>query len=95
MNIHVTKEAATWYKEELQLKEPTYVRFFTRYGFGGHLPGFSLGVVEEEPQNMHTSTQVDDTIFYIEEKDSWYFENKDLTVTFNDELQEPEFIYHE
>ncbi|HEX6593541.1 MAG TPA: HesB/YadR/YfhF family protein [Bacillota bacterium] len=93
MKIHVTKKAAQWYKEEFQLDKSAYVRFFTRYGDGGHLPGFSLGISKEFPQQIHISTTVEDITFYIEEKDAWYFQDKNVTVQLNEKEQEPEFIY--
>lgn len=94
MKIIVSEEVAAWYKKELEIAEPTYVRFYVRYGgFGGNIPGFSVGMTLEAPTNIHTATTIDDITFYIEEADAWYFEGKDLYVTFSKELQEPIFKY--
>lgn len=94
LQITISDEAAHWYKEELELNEPTYVRFLVRYGgVGGNVPGFSLGLAIEPPSQIHTSTEVDFITFYIEESDAWYFEDKNLAITLNEELNEPQFTY--
>src|SRR5699024_1279644 len=65
MNIHVTKDAAAWYKKEYDI-DTASLRFFVRYGgFGGNVPGFSLGVHLEEPLNTHTSIKVNDILFSL------------------------------
>lgn len=94
MRIIISEEAAHWYKEELDLTESAYVRFYVRYGgVGGNVPGFSIGLANEPPTQMHTSVKVNHITFYIEEQDAWYFEGKDLIITFNEQLNEPQFTY--
>lgn len=90
----MTDEAFSWYKDELDLNEQTSIRFFVRYGgIGGQVPGFSLGISEVEPENLHTSIKMNGIIFFIEEDDLWYFEGKDLIITFDEQLKEPRFTY--
>lgn len=92
MKITISEDAAQWYKNELNLKDNTYLRFFARYGgFGGHIPSFSLGVSEQPPLNMHTSTTIKNIVFYIEESDAWYFEDQNLFVTLDENSDEPQF----
>lgn len=93
MKISISKTAAEWYKDELLASSTGYVRFFPRYGFGGHIPGFAIGVNREEPENIHASIQAEDITFYIEEKDAWYFNGIDLIITWNETLGEPEFNF--
>lgn len=94
MKIVISEDVARWYQKELEINEPTYVRFYVRYGgFGGNIPGFSVGMTLEEPSNIHTSTTIDLITFFIEESDAWYFEDKDLYVSFNEDLNEPIFDY--
>lgn len=94
MQIQITDEAINWYKEELNIQSDDAVRFFVRYGgVGGRIPGFSLGINVESPQTVHTSVTKNGFTFFIEETDAWYFENSNLTVQMDEELQEPEFIY--
>lgn len=83
-----------WYKKELELAESSHVRFYVRYGgAGGNIPGFSIGLTIEEPTEIHTSTTVNKITFYIEEADAWYFEDKNLVISFDDQLKEPQFAY--
>lgn len=93
MNLSVTEEIAKWYKEELEIQTPAYIRFFPRYGFGGHIPGFSIGINQDPPQDIHAKTEVGDIIFFIEHEDAWYFNNIDLKVAYNEKLQEPQYSY--
>lgn len=94
MNLHITQKAADWYMDELELDTPTQIRLFPRYGgVGGIIPGFSVGINNDVPEVIHTSSTVSDILFFIEEKDSWYFEGHHLTIQFNEDLNEPEFIY--
>lgn len=93
MNIYVSEDAAKWYKEEYEVSNAS-IRLFVRYGgFGGNIPGFSLGVNIEEPYAMHASTEIEGIQFYIEESDSWYFDEKDLHITYSKENKEPQFAY--
>lgn len=94
MKIVINDQAASWYKEELELHAGDYVRFFARYG--GHSTvqqGFSLGISNEEPLDAGTATTKDGITYYIEQKDMWYFDNHNLYVEFNEKAKEPEFKY--
>lgn len=95
MNIQITEDAANWFKEEYSITEETSLRFFVRYGGGmaGRLPGFSLGVAIEDPENVHTETTVAGITFFIEEADAWYFEDESLIITLDEETKEPQFTY--
>ncbi|HYK73681.1 MAG TPA: HesB/YadR/YfhF family protein [Pseudoneobacillus sp.] len=94
MNIQVTNDAASWYKSEMSLKDGDNLRFFVRYGgFSTFQRGFSLGIEKEEPSEIGASTTVDGIMFYIEEKDLWYFSGHDLLVSYNAKMDETEFEY--
>lgn len=94
MKLDISNEAASWYKKELDLKEDASLRFFARYGgVGGKIPGFSLGVTMDTPENKHTSKKIDGITFFIEEADVWYFEDSNLQITLDKTLSEPEFQY--
>ncbi|WP_141432349.1 HesB/YadR/YfhF family protein [Bacillus sp. 03113] len=96
MNIHICDEAATWYKEEMLLKEGDFIRFFARYGGCSTVQqGFSLGISNEKPFDIGIQTTKDGITFFIEEKDLWYFDNHDLVVDFNKEMDEPIYRYLE
>jgi uncharacterized protein YneR len=94
MNIHITNEAVAWYKRELSLKNGDYVRFFARYGGCSTVQsGFSLGISTDEPIDIGTQTMVDGIVFYIEEKDVWFFDDHDLTIDYQETYEEPIFQY--
>lgn len=93
MDIQITEAATDWYKHEYELKEGA-IRLFVRYGgIGGHIPGFSLGVIIEQPSNPLTSTEMNNMLFYVEESDAWYFDDKDLIITLDEEKNEPRFTF--
>ncbi|MDZ5472742.1 HesB/YadR/YfhF family protein [Bacillus sp. 31A1R] len=92
MNIHINDKAHAWYKEELDLKSGDYLRFFARYGGSSTVQkGFSLGISNEEPHDLGVETTKDGIHYYIEKKDLWYFDDKDLFVEFNEKAEEPVF----
>ncbi|MEW9676164.1 hypothetical protein ABRT01_08290 [Lentibacillus sp. L22] len=93
MNLYVTEDVAKWYKQEFDLDEPAYFRFYIRYGSGGHIPGFSLGIRIDSPKETCASAIVNDITFFIETDDAWYFSGKDLHVTWDEHQQEPKFVY--
>ncbi|MGE7184875.1 HesB/YadR/YfhF family protein [Peribacillus sp. NPDC006672] len=94
MKLTISDQAAKWYIDELGLQEGSHLRFYVRYG--GHSTvqsGFSLGIMQEEPEAEAAVTTINEINFYVEEKDLWYFDGHDLLVTFNEKLAEPEFHY--
>ncbi|UJL48028.1 hypothetical protein KFZ58_09330 [Virgibacillus sp. NKC19-16] len=94
MKLQISKEVAKWYKKELDIKDSSQLRFYVRYGgIGGNVPGFSLGITKDEPEDVHTSEEVENIIFFIEKKDAWYFEEKDLKINLNRKIMEPKFNY--
>ena len=97
MNIHVTKPALQWFKEELDLKgEGEYIRFFARYGGCGSIQsGFSLGISQEQPLIIGAKEEAEGITFYIEENDLWYFKGHDLKVKYSRKNDEIEFVYEE
>ncbi|ARK30810.1 HesB/YadR/YfhF family protein [Halalkalibacter krulwichiae] len=97
MNIHITKPAIQWFKEEFNLNEKTeYIRFFARYGGCGSIQsGFSLGISHdtEIPSDIGVEEVVDGIHFYISEEDIWYFKGYDLKVKYSRKNDEIEFVY--
>jgi len=92
MKLHVSSNAAQWYKEEMDLSEGSFIRFYVRYGgFSQLQKGFSLGVSIEEPIDPVVKTETDGVVFYIEEKDLWYFDNRDVEVDLDEKRNEPVF----
>ncbi|MEH6941747.1 HesB/YadR/YfhF family protein [Bacillus sp. JJ722] len=92
MNIHISDEAAQWYERELDLSKGDNVRFFARYGGVSTVQsGFSLGIQIEEPMTIGSSIEKNNIQYYIEERDLWYFDGRDLYVNYNAKQDEPEY----
>lgn len=94
MNIQISSAAAAWYKLELNLKSGDFVRFYVRYGgFSPVQKGFSLGISNDEPNDIGAKTIQDGITFYVEEKDLWYFDDHDLIVDLHTKYEEPVLEY--
>lgn len=94
MELSITTEAANWYKTELELEENAHIRFFVRYGgVGGQLPSFSLGLAIEDPSEQHVLVTKENIHFYIEEADVWYFDGKDVHISYDEKMDEPKITY--
>ncbi|GIN84145.1 hypothetical protein J6TS2_05310 [Heyndrickxia sporothermodurans] len=94
MEIHLTNEAVKWFKDEMFLKNGDSIRFFVKYGGSSPVQeGFSLGISNEEPSDIAVSTEQKGILFYIEEKDLWYFDHHHLHVGYDQELDEPIYTY--
>lgn len=94
MNIIVSDEALQWFKEEMEVKQGDYIRFYARYG--GSSPfheGFSLGMNRETPLEIGVENEIDQIHFYIEKADEWFFNEHDLYVTLNKQLEELSYEY--
>ncbi|AMC94428.1 hypothetical protein AOC36_10725 [Erysipelothrix larvae] len=89
MKINVSKEAAQWYQENMDLQKGDALRFYGKvYGSSS---GFSLAVMKLEPTRPYASQEVDGITYYIEHGDAWYFEDKDLTITLGEKYSEPHY----
>src|SRR5690625_696470 len=95
VKLKINEQAALWYEEELKESKPKYVRLFPRYGgVGGIVPGFSIGINFDEPENIMTSYEIKGMVFFIEQSDAWYFEGKkQLFIEWDEEKNEPKFNY--
>lgn len=90
MKIIISDKALQWFKDEMEVGENEYIRFYARYG--GSSPfheAFSLGMNKELPHDLAVETVEDGIHFYIEKDDLWFFNDHDLYVDIdakNDEL---------
>ena len=92
MKIMIQPKALAWYKEELDLHEGDFVRFFARYGGCSTVQkGFSLGINKEQPIHIGAKTELNGITFFIEENDLWYFDEHNLMVDFDEQMNEPIF----
>ena len=94
MKIVITDEAFNWFLEEMEVEQGDYIRFYARYG--GSSPfheGFSLGMNREMPHELGVETIVSGVHFYIEKADEWFFNEHDLYVSLNQQLDELAYDY--
>ncbi|EXX85205.1 hypothetical protein BG53_09165 [Paenibacillus darwinianus] len=76
--------AAQWYKQEMALTDGDFVRIFVRLGgFENLNPGYSLGVMKDNPANPAIQATVEGVTFYMEEANVWYLGGKQLHIVFD------------
>lgn len=95
MDFEVTKEAAQWYKDEMDLKQGYYVQYYVQL-YGGiptaH-PNYSLGMSIGKEGNIAVKDVIEGITFYFNEDNAWFLNEFDMKVVLeNDEL---EFIFKE
>lgn len=84
MKLTVEREAVQYMKQDWNLHQGDTIRLFTRYGGESNTqPGFSLGIVIQQPTHIALSTQADGILFYIQEDDLWYLDGHDLTIAYD------------
>ena len=93
MTFEVSSQAAQWYIDELRLKEGDSIKFFGKVY--GTRSGFSFAIAKETATDPYKVVTIQGVNFYIEKTDEWFFQDIDLTVGMDPELNEPTFIYEE
>ena len=93
LKIKISDKALAWFKDEMDVSTGDHIRFRVRYGGAGLQPGFSLALSSDRPESPAASTDRDGITFFIEGNDDWYFDGHDLTVDYNEQLDEPDCRY--
>lgn len=94
LKITISAEAFQWLKQELHLHPGDHVRFFARYGGCSSVQsGFSLGMSKEVPNDIGAQETIEGITFYIQTEDLWYFDQHDLSVTYDPEQDEILYEY--
>ena len=92
MDIKLSDNAVSWFKDELDLPEDNKVlQFFVRYGGEFQLKqGFSpaFSVDQKDDVEICYENHFDGLDVVIAEKDLWYFEDHDLFIDVNDSVDE-------
>ncbi|WP_017753897.1 HesB/YadR/YfhF family protein [Calidifontibacillus oryziterrae] len=95
MELTITKPALEWYKQEMDVANGDFIRFFARYGGESTIQqGFSLGMSLELPNEPCVKVVTDGITFFVEKEDEWYFNDHNLTVVYNKANNEIEFQYN-
>ncbi|MCR8846436.1 HesB/YadR/YfhF family protein [Paenibacillus sp. SC116] len=93
MNLVVETMAARWYKEQMELVDGDNLRIFVKMGGCGSVcPGLSLGITKDEPKSPGLTHTIEGIHFYMEEDNLWYLDSKNLTISFDEKLEEINMI---
>lgn len=96
MKLTITPDAAQWFRQELLLNDGDSIRFLGKvYGKTEVHEGFSVGISMETPKDPLIQTIKQNTCFFIEKQDAWFFERYDLTVGLDSALNEPAYHFNE
>lgn len=95
MEIVISTSALKWFKDEVELKKGDKVKFYPKvYGNSPVQEGFSLGfTVDNYPIDIIVKVEAEGLLFYIEERDLWFFNGHDLHVIYNEKTDEVEYSY--
>lgn len=91
MSLTVSKEAAKWYKRELELKNGDYLQFFVKLygGIEGVHPNYSLGIVKGKNGDLAIQEIKEGITFYFNEQDAWYLKDFKMEI----KIRKKELIY--
>ncbi|MDE1548411.1 HesB/YadR/YfhF family protein [Jeotgalibaca caeni] len=96
MEIKVTEKAQKWFESELGVSEGRGVRFLGKvYGKSQIHEGFSIALEVVEPKNPIAMTTLNGISYFVDAADDWFFNGYDLEVSFDEQNNEPEYIFHE
>ncbi|WP_336823961.1 HesB/YadR/YfhF family protein [Sporosarcina sp. USHLN248] len=94
MKIVISDDAMKWFHEEMEAEQGDYIKFFARYGGSSPLhDGFSLGITKENPDEIAVETEMEGIHFYVENRDFWFFDDHDLHVDIDQQLNELIYTY--
>jgi uncharacterized protein YneR len=89
----MSEETAEYIIKDLQAVAGNKIRFFVRLGgCSTAQEGFSLGINKDTPKHPAVVLDRQNHEFFIEEEDEWFFDQKDLTVSVEDD--EIRFKFH-
>ncbi|WP_342597946.1 HesB/YadR/YfhF family protein [Psychrobacillus sp. FSL H8-0483] len=94
MKIFISSDALEWFHGEMEATNGDTIRFYARYG--GSSPvhdAFSLGVTKDTPFEPSATVQIEHIMFFVEERDEWYFDGHDLYVEIDSKLNELAYVY--
>ena len=96
MELTITDAALNWFEKEIKLQSGMGIRFFGKvYGNTQVHDGFSVGMSADRPENPLFKKQVGDILFFGEETDDWFFKGLNMTVDFDEKLNEPKYVFTE
>ncbi|WP_062106297.1 HesB/YadR/YfhF family protein [Bacillus niameyensis] len=82
MKFTVSKEAAQWFIDEMDLEQGDYVQFFVKI-YGGiptaH-PNYFLGISVGKEKDILIQDEVNGVTFYFTSQDAWFLEEYEMEV---------------
>ena len=95
MSLNVHKEAAEWFKDEMDLEDGDFVQFFPKI-YGGiptaH-PDYFLGISVGKKGNTKVKDEKAGITFYFNDDDAWFLDQFDMEVILkNDDV---DYVFHE
>jgi len=87
MGFHVSKDAANWYKTEMDLEDGDYIQYYLQI-YGGiptSLPNYSLGMSVGKAGEVAIKTVVEGITFYFNDENAWLFNEYDVKVDLEEE----------
>ena len=94
MKVYISEEAQKWFKQEMEAVPGDTIRFYVRYGGSSPLhEAFSLGMTKDAPFEPAVTVMHNEVMYFIEERDEWYFNGHDLYVDVQTNTNELEYSY--
>lgn len=96
MKVTITEKALEWFKKEVTLQDGMGIRFFGKvYGNTQVHDGFSVGMSVDRPEHPLFEEKMDGILFFAEETDEWFFKGLEMVVDYNEQLDEPKYLFSE
>ncbi|MED4227591.1 hypothetical protein [Neobacillus cucumis] len=96
MFISIDEKAASWFTKEFENSYPIGIRLYPQYaGFGEKNKGFSLAFSAEQPANIGYAQKMNGITFYVDENDTWFFEETETYLSFNEDMKEIQISFRE
>jgi len=95
MKIHISDQALEWFKRDVRLVSGDKVRFYTKiYGTSPIREGYALGfTVDTDATSAAYEVVRDGITFFINESDMWFFDEYELSVVYDEKLDEVTYEY--
>jgi len=75
----VTHAAVDCFQKDWEYREGDFIRIYVRYSGGGE-DAFAFGIMKDYPQSLAISYVDGGITFFMEEKDSWFLDSRNLTI---------------
>ncbi|WP_207695663.1 hypothetical protein DOK67_0001645 [Enterococcus sp. DIV0212c] len=96
MKLTITPRAQQWFNDEVGVTSDSGIRFYGKiYGKTDVHEGFSIAMSVEAPDQPLVKEVIDGITYFIEETDDWFFKGYDLLVDYDEEKDEPKYVFAE